>query len=42
MAVGISIPYGDVIFAVIIGGFIVITIMMEIMGKNFSWHKELD
>lgn len=34
--------YANVILAVIIGGFIVITIMMEIIGKNFSWHKELD
>ncbi|MGO9387859.1 MAG: hypothetical protein ACLPWD_07420 [Methanobacterium sp.] len=38
----ISMPYADVIFIVIISGFIVVTIMMEILGKNFSWHEELD
>ena len=33
-------PY--VIFAVIIVGFIVMTILMEVVGKDFTWHKELD
>lgn len=33
-------PY--LIFAVIIGGFIVVTILMEFVGRKFSWHKELD
>jgi len=31
-----------VIFAVIIGGFIVMTILMEIVGKDFAWHEELE
>jgi hypothetical protein len=31
-----------VILAVIIGGFIVMTILMEIVGKDFAWHEELE
>ena len=31
-----------VILGVIIGGFIVMTILMEILGKNFAWHEELE
>ncbi len=30
------------ILAVLLGGFIVVTIMMELVGKNFHWHEELD
>jgi hypothetical protein len=33
-------PY--VIFGIIIGGFIVMTLLMEFLGRDFSWHKELD
>ncbi len=33
---------GILILAVIIAGFIIITIMMQVIGKDFSWHKELD
>ena len=42
MAFSLNIPYANVIFAVIIMGFIVITIIMQFLGKDFSWHKELD
>jgi hypothetical protein len=34
--------YGNVIIALIIAGFIIITIMVQYLGKDFSWHKELD
>ncbi len=30
------------IAAVIFGGFIVVTIMMQLLGKTFSWRAELD
>ncbi|HTX60941.1 MAG TPA: hypothetical protein VMC48_01410 [Methanobacterium sp.] len=33
---------GYVILAVILGGFVVMTILMEFVGKKFTWHKELD
>ena len=33
-------PY--VIFATIIAGFIVVTVMMQLVGKNFAWHQELE
>lgn len=33
---------GYVIFGVIIAGFIVMTILMQIVGKDFAWHKELE
>lgn len=31
-----------VIIGVIFGGFIVVTIMMQVVGKNFAWHQELE
>jgi hypothetical protein len=31
-----------VIFGSIIGGFIVVSILMQIIGKNFTWHQELE
>ncbi len=33
---------GILVFAVIIGGFIVVTIMMQLIGKKFAWHEELE
>ena len=30
------------IFAIFIGGFIVVSIMMQIIGRNFAWHQELE
>ena len=33
---------GYVIFAVIIGGFIAVTIMMQLIGRKFAWHQELE
>lgn len=31
-----------IILAVIFGGFIAVTAMVQLLGKNFSWHAELD
>jgi hypothetical protein len=33
---------GTLILAIIIIGFILVTVMMQALGRNFSWHKELD
>lgn len=33
---------GPLIFVVIIVGFILVTLMMQVLGRNFTWHKELD
>jgi hypothetical protein len=30
------------VIVVIFGGFAVVTIMMQLLGKTFSWHAELD
>jgi hypothetical protein len=31
-----------VILGVIIGGFVLVTIMMQLVGKGFAWHEELE
>ncbi len=31
-----------VIFAVIILGFVAVTLMMQVIGKKFAWHEELE
>ncbi len=33
---------GYVIFAIIILGFIAVTLMMQVIGKKFAWHEELE
>ncbi len=33
---------GIVIFAVIIIGFIAVTLMMQGIGRKFAWHEELE
>ena len=33
---------GTLILTVIVVGFILVTIMMQLVGKKFTWHKELD
>lgn len=33
---------GIEVFVVIIAGFILVTLMMQAVGRGFTWHKELD
>jgi hypothetical protein len=33
---------GILIFVILIIGFIAVTLMMQLVGKNFHWHEELD
>lgn len=30
------------VLGTIIAGFIVISILMQIIGRNFAWHEELE
>jgi len=31
-----------VILACILGGFVVVSVIMQIVGRNFAWHQELE